>query len=115
MGNYYGLVRVSSPGAANSPQYVLTVLHVAGGGQTPTVRPGGLILQTAGLAATGKLRITGGAVDQVTFTITTASPDGLKWLSATAASGSVTASKPADITVTANPTVLKSPGFYPGE
>jgi hypothetical protein len=55
-GNYYGLVRVSSPGAANSPQYILTVLRVAGGGQTPTVRPGGLILQTAGLVATGRLR-----------------------------------------------------------
>jgi uncharacterized protein (TIGR03437 family) len=112
-GNYYGLVRVSSPGAANSPQYVLTVLHVTGSSQTPTVRPGGLILQMAGVGASGKLRITGSAADATTFTISTASPDGLKWLSATPASGSVTASKPPDITVTATPGVKA--GFYPGE
>jgi uncharacterized protein (TIGR03437 family) len=113
VGDYYGLVRISSAGAANSPQYVLTVLHVTGGSQTPTVRPGGLILQTAGGVASGKLRITGSTVDASTFTVSTASPDGLKWLSATPTSGSVTASKPADITVAANPGL--KPGFYPGE
>jgi uncharacterized protein (TIGR03437 family) len=113
VGNYYGLVRVSSPGAANSPQYILTVLRVAGGSQTPTVRPGGLILGTAVTGLSGKLVITGSGAAPSTFTISTTSPDGLKWLSATPASGSVTASKPVDITVTANPG-LKA-GFYPGE
>ena len=48
------------------------------------------ILGTAGLVVTGKLQITSNTADPSTFSISTASPDGLKWLAATG-SGPVTA------------------------
>jgi uncharacterized protein (TIGR03437 family) len=111
-GDYYGLVRISAPGAANSPQYVLTVLHVTGGNQIPIVRPGGFLVIATGTAATGKLRVIASGNDAYNISLTT--PDGLKWLSATPASATATASAPADITITADPSGLE-PGFYPGE
>jgi uncharacterized protein (TIGR03437 family) len=115
-GDYYGLIRISSPGAANSPQYVLAVLNASGGTPAPIVRPGGLLLVTTGTSAAAKLRIIGGGSDPYAYTVTTGSPDGLKWLSATPASGTIIASSPVDITVTANPALAGlKPGLYTGE
>jgi uncharacterized protein (TIGR03437 family) len=114
-GDYYGLVRLSAAGAANSPQYVLAVLHVLGT-QSPTLRPGGLVIETTGAAATGKLNVIGSSADKYNFAVTTSSPDALNWLSATPASGAVTTSTPSAITVTANPAAAGlKPGFYVGE
>jgi hypothetical protein len=115
-GDYYGLVRITAPGAANSPQYVTTVAHVAGDSLYPAVKPAGLALVSAGTATTGKLRIAGSSAEKYTFTITTTSSGAANWLSVTPASGSVSAATPADITVTANPaTAGPKAGIYTGE
>jgi uncharacterized protein (TIGR03437 family) len=118
-GDYYGTITVSASGAVNSPQVVSVVLNVV----TPANSPGAFV-QPTGMIFVGSAGGTNPAAK--TLTITNLSPDALtylatpfsnnssSWLTATPASGSVSATQPASVSVQP---VLQglAPGIYIGD
>ncbi len=120
MGAYYTLVTVSDPRAFNSPQVFVVVLEVADATATPAAPE----ITTTGLTFAAPLGAT--APPAQAFFLNTSSntavpyqaqattTDGVSWLSATPASGTVSTTTPATLVVAVDPTKLKTAGVYTG-
>ena len=106
-GNYYGRVEVASPGVANSPRFATVVLRVLTAAQTsgPSVAPAGfLFTATAGGANPAVQMLTISQVHSavVSFTSSIAFGGANQFLTVTPATGSLTAAKPASLTLQTN-------------
>jgi uncharacterized protein (TIGR03437 family) len=107
VGNYYGQLRITSPGVANSPRFVTVVLRVLAASQAsgPAVAPAGLLFHaTAGSANPPAQTLTiselGGS--PLNWTTSIAFPEGVKWLNVLPGSGSVSPGSPAKLTLQAS-------------
>ncbi len=118
-GLYYGLVRVSDTMALNSPQYLSVMLLVV-----PSTSPTLLDFETAGAVLqatpgstqlqTTKFTLGASSAAPVAFQAAASMIDGDGWLSVTPASGAVSSTTNAEITVTADASQLAA-GIYRGE
>ena len=115
-GEYYGLVSVTSPAVANSPQSTSVVLRVAAPEvpPTPVVEPDGLLFVDAPGDASP-------ATQSFAITNLTAAPIGIgltldavpaPWFTLTASGDMVTADQPVSVTVQPNPNLAE--GIYTG-
>ena len=119
---YYGTIRVSSAAAANSPLDFEVVLDVtaATAPQAPNPFPAGLLFITTA-ANTSSSAAPPPQIDQLFVSSTTplsyqasaSTADGNPWLSVTPATGTTSASSPAQSSVTVSPTGLAA-GVYHG-
>lgn len=105
-GNYYGQIEIVSPGVANSPRFVTVVLNVLSATQTtgPVVSPAGVVFTAAGGVNPPAQNLTLSLVHggNVTYTSAITYLDSNQWLTATPASGTVTAAKAATVALQAN-------------
>ena len=105
-GTYYGLVRVASAGAGNSPQLVSVVLKVLAPGEVPApevLRVGSAADGNGGRREpTDTIKLTNLANVAQAFTSAVSTDDGGAWLSVSPASGTVPASGSAVLTVQVN-------------
>jgi uncharacterized protein (TIGR03437 family) len=118
-GAYYALVRISDPGAVNSPQYVTAVVNVAGAdtAANPQPDPAGLLFVAASGAAASPaqpVRVLISSSAPTPFQASANTADGGTWLSAVPASGSTSTLAPATVNVTVNPAGLAA-GVYTGD
>ncbi len=117
-GVYYGLMKVISPGAANTPQEVVVVLQVlhAGSDLAPIVQPTSLLFSaSAGVASPSSQTVavydpTGTSKD---FQSGVATSAGGNWLVAVPADATIPATAPAEIVVQPIVNGL-APGTYTG-
>jgi uncharacterized protein (TIGR03437 family) len=121
-GDYYGRIQFSASGAANSPQIASVVLNVVSPANSPGafVQPTGLIFVGSAGGTDPKpktLSVTNPSPNALTYLATafnTSGSGGTSWFSATPASGSVSATQPA--TVSVQPTLKGlTPGVYTGD
>jgi uncharacterized protein (TIGR03437 family) len=112
-GAYYGRIRIDSPGASNSPLEFSVVLNVRAPGVTPDLNPfpSGLVFLAGGAAQTVQLFTDSGPSLPLQVAATT--QDGQGWLSAQASQTTISASSPAQVSVSASATGL-APGVYRG-
>ena len=110
-GGYYALVQIADANSHNSPQFVVVVLNVnsASSPVAPNPTPQGLVFTAAGVQP---LAVAVSAAS-VNFTASAITTDGGAWLSVSPASGSVSSTSPATVSVNANPAGLKA-GVYTG-
>jgi uncharacterized protein (TIGR03437 family) len=118
-GDYYGRVQFSSSSVANSPQVASVVLNVLSPDNSPGafVKPTGLIFVGAagGTDPQAKtLSITNPSPNALTYLVTSFSTGGSNWFTATPASGSVSATQPATVSVQPSLKGL-TPGVYTGD
>jgi large repetitive protein len=115
-GFYYGTIRVSSSGVVDSPQDFQVVLNVGAAGSEVLPDP-----EAAGLVFIGSnttppaqtIQLFGSSANSIGFQTSPTVIDGSGWLTVTPQTGSVSASSPTQISVTANPAGL-SAGVYQG-
>jgi uncharacterized protein (TIGR03437 family) len=111
-GTYYGLVRVASPGAGNSPQLVSVVLNVLAPGDlpAPTISSVGLLPVglVGGSPATDTTTLYNLTNQPQTFTSVVSTQDGGTWLSVRPMSGTVPAAGSMQLTVQANASGLSA-------
>lgn len=116
-GAYYGTIRVTSSGVINSPQDFEVVLNVLAANvpQVPNPTPAGLtLIATAnGNSVSQPDLLYASATGAVPYQASATTSDGNAWLSVTPATGTTTASTPAQTTITANPAGLAA-GVYHG-
>jgi uncharacterized protein (TIGR03437 family) len=113
-GEYYGTVRVSAPGAANSPQEVAVVLEVLppGSNPGPAVRPADLVFTgLAGGASPGSQSVSVFNLTRTPLTYRSTAPP---WLVHLPPDGTITSDRPAQIVVQPDPANL-SPGIQQGD
>ena len=101
-GIYYGSVKVTSPGASNSPQLVSVVVNLLPPGSHvgPLVQPTGMIfVAAAGKESPGSQTVLVQSLNTspLTFTTGTSTSPGGNWLKVLPPSGTVTASEPVAI------------------
>ena len=118
-GGYYGLLKISSSQALNSPQYVVLVLDLSDPASPPLPdpSPAGLVfIGTAGKPLdTGQLvNVNTSSTSTASFQVAVLTADGGTWLSATPVSGTATGDNPGQVTVNADPSQLPA-GIYSGE
>jgi len=118
-GDYYGQIKITAQGAANSPQIASVVLNVLSPANSPGafVNPSGLIfVGTAGAAnPTAKsISIANPSPTALTFLATSFSSSGTNWITFTPSSGSVSSTQPATVSVQPNLQGLTA-GVYTGE
>jgi uncharacterized protein (TIGR03437 family) len=118
-GAYYGKVTFAASGAADSPQVASVVLNVV----SPANSPGALV-QPAGMYFVGSVggtnpaaktvSITNPSPNALTYLVTPFSNGNVSWLTATPASGSVSAAQPGTLSVQPNLKGLNA-GAYIGD
>jgi uncharacterized protein (TIGR03437 family) len=118
-GGYYGLLKISSSQALNSPLYVVLVLDMesAASPPLPDPTPAGLVfIAPAGkpLAAGQTVNINTSSAAPTAFQVSTMTADGGNWLIANPTTGTATGQTPGQITVTVDPSLLAA-GIYSGE
>jgi uncharacterized protein (TIGR03437 family) len=101
-GAYYGLVQVTSPGVANSPQFVTVVLNVLSttAATGPAVQPTGLIFSGAPGGASPQpqaVQVAAPGAQALTYTSSISFGQGSNWLVVQPASGSIAANQPAQL------------------
>src|SRR5262249_56495872 len=105
-GAYYALVRIADPGALNSPQYLTTVLNIAGADTAPNPQPdpaGLLFVAASGAASPAQpVRVMISSSTTAPFQASANTADGGAWLSVAPASGSTSTQSPATVNVTVN-------------
>ena len=118
---YYGLVKITAPGALNSPKFLVTVLNVADAATAaiPDPSPSGLFfVGKAGIAldptAGPSIRLFTSSSTPVPFQASANTSDGAAWLSVTPLSGTTSTAAPASVNVSVNPIRL-APGVYTGD
>jgi uncharacterized protein (TIGR03437 family) len=118
----YGIIQVNVPGAIDSTQYFELVLNISPDSVplTPDPSPAGLVFLTEPGAPpppqTVLVRVAGAAQNpgfQTSFQAAAATSDGATWLSVSSSTGSTSASQPAKVEVTVDPSNL-APGIYHG-
>ena len=110
---YYGTIRVT---AVNSPQDFEVVLNVtaANAPQTPNPTPAGLIFIFSGTTPPAQVdQVYASSAAPVPYQASAATTSGGSWLSVSPATGTTSASSPAQTNVSVNPAGL-SPGVYHG-
>jgi uncharacterized protein (TIGR03437 family) len=110
-GNYYGQLRITSPGVANSPRFVTVVLRVLAPSQTsgPSVAPAGFLFHAvagAGNPPAQTLTISELGGSALTYTTSVTFPEGVNWLNLPPDSGSVSPGSPVKLALQANITGL---------
>ncbi len=102
-GVYAGAVKVTSPGADNSPQYVSVFLNVLASGRIgPIVQPAGMIFSSvAGAESPGSQAVLLQSLNAspVTFHSASTTSDGGNWITTLPRDGTLTAAQPAQIVV----------------
>ena len=116
-GAYYGLVQVTSPGVANSPQFVTVVLNVLSttAATGPAVQPTGLIFSGApgGVnPAAQTVQVAAPGAQGLSYTSSIAFGQGSNWLTVQPASGNIAANQPAQLSFQAGLAGLQA-GVYP--
>ena len=116
---YYAVVRISDPGALNSPQYLTAIVNVAGADTAPNPLPdpaGLLFVANSGgpTSPAQPVRVLVSSSAPTPFQASANTADGGTWLSALPASGSTSTQAPATVNVTVNPAGL-APGVYTGD
>jgi uncharacterized protein (TIGR03437 family) len=118
----YAIIQVNAPGATDATQYFELVLNISQDSVplTPDPSPAGLVFLTESGAPpppqTVLVRVAGAAQDpgfQTSFQTAAATSDGAPWLSVSSSTGSTSASQPAKVEVTVDPSNL-APGVYHG-
>jgi uncharacterized protein (TIGR03437 family) len=111
-GGHYAIVRVSDPGAINSPQYLVAVLDVASANSPalPDPSPAGLYF-TNGTGPQTVLVYTS-STDPVPFQATAYTSDLSGWLSATPAFGNASTANPGKVSVSVNAANLPLGIYY---
>ena len=118
-GPYYALVRVRSPQAINSPQYVTVVLNVndATSAAVPDPSPPGLTF----VAVSGQppppaqvLRVLASSAQGTNYQSSATADDGGNWLSVSITAGVTSTQRPGQANVSVNHAGLR-PGIYRGE
>jgi uncharacterized protein (TIGR03437 family) len=115
-GAYYGTIRVTAAGTMNSPQDFQVVLNVtaANAPPTPSPTPGGLIFLTSGTTPAPQIdQVFASSVTAVPYQASAQTASGGAWLSVSPATGTTSASSPAQTSVSVNPAGL-APGVYRG-
>jgi uncharacterized protein (TIGR03437 family) len=114
---YYGTIRVTIPGLANSPQDFQVVLNVAPANtpQRPNPSPSGLLfISTANSVPPPQdVSVSTNGPMSAGFQVSTVTNDGGAWLSATPNVGTADPNSPATTKVSIDPSKL-SPGVYYG-
>jgi uncharacterized protein (TIGR03437 family) len=120
---YYGTIRVTSAAAANSPQDFQVVLNVTAATtpQTPNPYPAGLLFITTAANASSVVAAPPPQIDQLfvssvaalDYQASAATTDGNHWLSVSPATGTASASSPAQSSISVSPAGL-APGVYYG-
>jgi uncharacterized protein (TIGR03437 family) len=119
-GDYYGTIQFSAPGVVNSPQVASVVLNVLSQADSPGafVAPTGLIFvgRSGGTGPAAKtISVTNPSPVALTYLVTPFANNGSNsWLTVTPASGSVSATQPATVSVQPNLTGLAA-GIYIGD
>ena len=116
-GAYYGLVQVTSPGVANSPQFVTVVLNVLSTATPtgPAVQPTGLVFSGAPGSANPlaqTVQVVNPGTQPVTFTTSISYSQGSNWLAVQPASGTIAPGQPAQLSFQASLTGLQA-GVFP--
>jgi uncharacterized protein (TIGR03437 family) len=115
-GAYYGTIRVSGSGVANSPQDYQVVLNVSPAASQiiPNPQPAGLLFIGSGAALPPQtIQLFASSKTALEFQAAASTTDGGGWLSIGTMTGAASASSPASVKVTANPAGL-APGVYRG-
>ena len=116
-GVYYGTIRVSSSGAVNSPQDFQIVLNITPAATVvvPDPAPAGLLFITAANATppAQNVQLFASSTSAIQFQAAASVESGSNWLSISPATGSTSASSPAQISVAATPGNLPA-GVYRG-
>jgi large repetitive protein len=114
---YYGTIRVTSTAAANSPQDFQVVLDVTSTTQKqqPNPSPAGLLFfTTAGGPSTSQIdQVFASSVTAVNYQASASTINGNPWLSVSPATGTTSASSPAQSSISVSPAGL-APGLYYG-
>jgi uncharacterized protein (TIGR03437 family) len=113
---YYGIIRVTAPGVANSPQDFLVVLNVAAATSPalPDPQPAGLLfIASTGTPAAQTVQLFASAKTAVPYEASATTTDGRSWLSVTPATGTTSAAAPAQSSIAVSLTGLAA-GVYRG-
>jgi uncharacterized protein (TIGR03437 family) len=118
-GGYYGLLKISSKEALNSPLYAVLVLDLEDPSTPalPDPSPAGLVfIGTAGqpLSAIQTLNINTSAASPVPFQVSASTADGGNWLTVSPTSGSAGGQSPEPVTLSVDPTKLAA-GIHSAE
>ena len=103
VGRHFGLLRISSPGAANSPQAVTVVLNVvdAAQGGAPVLSDAGALL-VSGAGAPPPITLANLSGRALTYVSTRSTEDGADWLTLSPSGGTLAPDRPASLTVQGN-------------
>jgi len=115
-GAYYGTIRVTAAGTMNSPQDFQVVLNVtaANAPPTPSPTPAGLIFLTNGTAPAPQIvKVFASSVSAIPYQASAQTASGGAWLSVNPATGTTSASSPAQSSISVNPAGLAA-GVYRG-
>jgi uncharacterized protein (TIGR03437 family) len=115
-GAYYGTIRITAAGVMNSPQDFQVVLNVtaANAPPTPSPTPGGLIFISSGTTPLPQIdRVLVSSATAVPYQASAQTTNGGSWLSVSPATGTTSASSPAQTSVSVNPAGLAA-GVYRG-
>ncbi|HTM50376.1 MAG TPA: putative Ig domain-containing protein, partial [Bryobacteraceae bacterium] len=118
-GNYYASIKVTDPGALNSPQLFPVMLAVTEENTPPEPdpSPSGLFFvgKTGGAALPVQIaRLFTGSAAPIPFQVSANTGDGINWLAVAPSTGMTSAANVAQVNVTATPGQL-APGVYTGE
>jgi uncharacterized protein (TIGR03437 family) len=118
-GGYYGLLKITSSEANNSPLYVVLVLDLASSTSPPLpdLSPAGLVfIETAGRPfTTGQLvNVNTSSATPAAFQAAVQTADGGTWLTASPTTGTATGQLPGEVTATVDASQLAA-GIYSGE
>jgi uncharacterized protein (TIGR03437 family) len=116
--NYYGRIRVTAPGALNSPLDFVAVLQVvpAEDAPVPDLWPSGLVFVAAeggSAVAAQTVQLYASSNTPVSYQASTATEDRTGWLSVAPSTGVTSTDTPANLRVAVNPGNLKR-GVYTG-
>jgi len=118
-GGYYGLLKISSTQALNSPLYVVLVLDLEDPATPPLPDPspaGVVFIGTAGqpVPATQTVNINTSSTSPAAFQVSVSTADGGNWLTVNPSTGTATGQAPGQITLSVDAT-RQNAGIYSAE
>jgi hypothetical protein len=118
-GGVYGLLKISSSQASNSPLYIVLVLDLEGDDTPPLPdpSPAGLVFIAKAGQPVGSgqvVNVNTSSTTDTSFQVAVLTADGGTWLKANPPSGVANGQSPGQVAVTADATEL-TPGIYSGE
>ncbi len=117
-GAYYGLLRITAPGAAYSPRYVMAVLQVRAANFTSDLDfdVGGYVFTAIAGSQPSRRVVTVNAasITPIAYQAAASTLDGANWLTISPAAGNISSTQSAALAVTVDPRTLVA-GIYRGE